>query len=73
MYHSNFTSDSKQFKNIERFGYDYLLTDLQRSKSIFELDERLKESLSEPMTKDGSFLSFVKSNSFWKLSQLIVE
>jgi len=61
------------FTNKNRFGKDYLLTDLNREKSIFELDLSLEKSIHSAVKSEGSNLSFIKSNCSWKLSKEVSE
>jgi hypothetical protein len=44
-----------------------LLTDLNRDKSIFELNPGLKKEVNDSVKKEGSDLSFIKSKCVWKL------
>ncbi|RNA13688.1 suppressor of fused -like protein [Brachionus plicatilis] len=55
-------------KNFKELGHDYLLVDLKRSKSIFEIDLDLRRKTLKNLKKEGSFMSFVKSRCFWKLN-----
>ena len=53
-----------------RLGNDYLLTDLSRKKSIFDLDVDLRQKVLQTLNSEGSKLSFVKSNCFWRIENL---
>ena len=53
-----------------------MLTDLNRDKSIFELNPGLKKEVKDSIKKEGSDLSFIKSKCVWKLfdeSELVLE
>ncbi|CAF0783366.1 unnamed protein product [Brachionus calyciflorus] len=55
-------------RKFKELGNEYLLVDLNRSKSIFEIDLNLKRRIIRTIRKEGSFLSFVKSKCFWRLN-----
>lgn len=44
-----------------------MLTDLNREKSIFEIDLSLEKSIHSAVKSEGSNLSFIKSNCSWRL------
>lgn len=47
-------------------GTDYLVSDLKRARSIFEAYPVLKDITVQQINKEGSNLSFIKSNCIWK-------
>lgn len=53
-------------RRCEELGKFFLLTDLNRSKSIFETYPELKQTTIEYIKNEGSNLSFVKSHCYWK-------
>jgi hypothetical protein len=58
------------FKSV---GNDYLITDMKRARSIFEAYPVLKDITIQQINKDGSNLSFVKSNCIWKTHEFVDE
>ena len=60
-------------KQWDEIGNDYLVTDLKRNRSLFEAYPILKDITHQQITKDGSNLSFIKSNCIWKSNVLYDE
>jgi len=55
-------------RQCEELGRDHLLTDINRTKSIFEMYPELKQTTIQSIKNEGSNLSFVKSHCYWKIS-----
>lgn len=55
-------------RQCEDLGNNFLLTDINRTKSIFEMYPELKNTTIQLVKNEGSNLSFVKSHCYWKIS-----
>ena len=52
--------------NFSSIATDFLVSDLKRGRSIFEAYPVLKDITIQQINKEGSNLSFIKSNCIWK-------
>lgn len=52
-------------RSVKGAGGEFLVTDMRRGETIFELDPENKEAVEDGIAKDGSDLSGVTSRVFW--------